>query len=502
MSLGKRRRKTPEISSPSNFQHRLHTSVEAGGALVGLPKQWTYLVSEEPSKTSSPKKPGPNSTSRRSVQEGTVGSARKYYPGLDDKGQELMIDAVYNPEKVREANLERARVLVKKQSVQEQEELVRRRLEGLLVRPNTGVRLGTRPLRQAGGVDNPMYDVVERMEKQHKALPKTVKLPQSARKKSGEELGLSHSELVSALELVVTPGDPRPLLQDWTWVGQGSTAVVHSAYCPALRRRVAVKQMSLVKHHRRELLFNEVVMMREFRHSNIVSLLDCHLVGEQLWVVMEFLEGGSLTKVVTQHRMEEGQVAAVCAQLLSAVAFLHSLGVIHRDIKSDSVLLSIEGVAKLADFGFCAQVSSGLPRRHSLVGTPYWMAPEVIARLAYGPEADIWSLGILIFEMLLGEPPHFNQPPLVAMGRVKEGPAPCLSQASTVSSGLKQFLARLVVKEQQERETASKLLLDPFIKTAPGPEVLRELIQKTRLMSKQGDLGIISHSTSAVNFVT
>ena len=468
MSLGRRRRK-PEISKPSNFVHRLHTSVCAG-SYVGLPKQWTYLVTEGP--------PAPQLPPRAPRGETTMGQARSYYPGFDIDPEE---GPGYDLEQVRAANLERARVLATQQQPGEKEELVKRRLEGLMVRPPAGVRLGTRGLRHPPAVDNPLYGMLaEGEEKPVKPLPRTVSLPSPSKDGDGKESRLSRDELVSALEVVVTPGDPRPLLQDWRWVGSGSTATVHSALCPALRRRVAVKQMSLKTHHRRRLLFNEVMTMREFRHPGIVSLLDCHLVADQLWVVMEFMEGGSLTDIVTTTRMEESEAAAVCAQLLSALAFLHSLGVLHRDIKSDSILLSLDGAAKLSDFGFCAQVSSKLTRRQSLVGTPYWMAPEMIQRQPYGPQVDIWSLGILVIEMLQGEPPHFDDPPVEAMNKIREGPAPTLEPGCQASPQLMQFLAKMVKKDQQERETASLLLQDPFIKAAPGPEVLKHLMERRR----------------------
>ena len=427
-----------------------------------MPKQWTYLVREESA---------PNIPEVKKMRE-----ARSFYPGME-RDEEIG----YDMEKVRAANLERARLLASQQRPPgEQEEMIRKKLEGLLVpRPQPGVRLGTKGLRQTPvAVENPLYSALADFgeEREGKAQPKTTSQPQS-----WKEHRLSHSELVAALELVVTPGDPRPLLQDWQWVGQGTTATVHSAFCPALRRRVAVKQMSLRRQPRRELTFNEVVMMREFRHPSIVSLLDCHLVEEQLWVVMEFMEGGSLTEIVTTVRMKEKEAAAVCAQVLSALAFLHSLGVIHRDIKSDSILLSLDGTAKLSDFGFCAQVTAKTKQRQSLVGTPYWMAPEMVARLPYGPEVDIWSLGILMIEMLEGEPPNFDDPPMAAMQQIKDSHhAPRLASTTPRSLQLTSFLDRVLVKEQQKRETAANLLKSTFIKSAPGIAAVRQLLQRTK----------------------
>jgi p21-activated kinase 7 len=137
-------------------------------------------------------------------------------------------------------------------------------------------------------------------------------------------------------------------------------------------RKVAVKKMDLRKQQRRELLFNEVVILRDYHHPNIVETYNSFLVNDELWVVMEYLEGGALTDIVTHERMDEEQIATVCKQVLKALSYLHSQGVIHRDIKSDSILLASDGRVKLSDFGFCAQVSQELPKRKSLVGTPYW----------------------------------------------------------------------------------------------------------------------------------
>lgn len=154
--------------------------------------------------------------------------------------------------------------------------------------------------------------------------------------------------------------------------GEGSTGEVYAANDTqtAGSPLVAIKKMNLYKQQRRELLFNEVVIMRDYKHKNIVEMYGSYLVDDELWVVMEYLAGGALTDIVTSAhtRMDESQIATVCKSVLKALAFMHANGVIHRDIKSDSILLSSDGRVKLTDFGFAAQVSADLQKRKSLVG--------------------------------------------------------------------------------------------------------------------------------------
>ena len=160
-----------------------------------------------------------------------------------------------------------------------------------------------------------------------------------------------------------------------------------------------------------------------------------------------------------------------------ALYCVHHASVIYRDIKSDSILLDLEGRVKLSDFGFCAQVSPDLPKRKSLVGTPYWMAPEVISRLPYGPEVDIWSLGIMVMEMVDGEPPFFNEPPLQAMRRIRDMPPPKLRNSQKVSPRLQSFLDKMLVRDPNERVSAHDLLQHPFMRQASSPSVLKPLIE-------------------------
>ncbi|RLV97297.1 hypothetical protein DV515_00011957 [Chloebia gouldiae] len=252
---------------------------------------------------------------------------------------------------------------------------------------------------------------------------------------SEDPVVVTHEQFKAALRMVVDQGDPRTLLENYIKIGEGSTGIVCIAREKHSGRQVAVKMMDLRKQQRRELLFNEVVIMRDYQHVNVVEMYKSYLVGEELWVLMEFLQGGALTDIVSQIRLNEEQIATVCESVLQALSYLHSQGVIHRDIKSDSILLTLDGRVKLSDFGFCAQISKDVPKRKSLVGTPYWMAPEVIARIPYTTET---------------------------------------------SPVLRDFLERMLTRDPLERATAQELLDHPFLLQTGLPECLVPLIQQYR----------------------
>uniref|UniRef100_A0A087YH19 non-specific serine/threonine protein kinase n=1 Tax=Poecilia formosa TaxID=48698 RepID=A0A087YH19_POEFO len=312
------------------------------------------------------------------------------------------------------------------------------------------------------------------------AAPGSGAAPQG-RSPQREPQRVSHEQFRAALQLVVDPGDPRTYLDHYIKIGEGSTGIVCIATVKTTGKLVAVKKMDLRKQQRRELLFNEVVIMRDYHHDNVVEMYNSYLVGDELWVVMEFLEGGALTDIVTHTRMNEEQIATVCLSVLKALSVLHTQGVIHRDIKSDSILLTHDGRVKLSDFGFCAQVSKEVQRRKSLVGTPYWMAPELISRLPYGPEVDIWSLGIMVIEMVDGEPPYFNEPPLKAMKMIRDNQPPKLKNLHKVSPLLKGFLDRMLVREPAQRATASELLKHQFLSKAGPPSCIVPLMRQNRM---------------------
>ncbi|XP_077949980.1 serine/threonine-protein kinase PAK 6 isoform X2 [Gasterosteus aculeatus] len=291
---------------------------------------------------------------------------------------------------------------------------------------------------------------------------------------------VTHKQFKEALQMVVDPGDPRNTLENFVKIGEGSTGVVCIARERSSGRQVAVKMMDVRRQQRRELLFNEVVIMREYRHHNVVEMFGSALVEEELWVIMEYLQGGALTHIVSKTRLEEEQTATVCHSVLEALSYLHSQGVVHRDIKSDSILLSVDGTIKLSDFGFCAQISREVPKRRSLVGTPYWMAPEVISKTPYGTEVDIWSLGIMVVEMVDGEPPYFSDTPITAMKKLRDEAAPTVKNIHRMSPVLKDFLSCMLTRDTQQRSCATDLLEHPFLLQASSPRCLVPLVEQHR----------------------
>ncbi|XP_050441588.1 serine/threonine-protein kinase Pak [Adelges cooleyi] len=295
---------------------------------------------------------------------------------------------------------------------------------------------------------------------------------------------IADNEILEQLKTIVTVGDPNRKYTKMEKIGQGASGTVYTAIETSTGMEVAIKQMNLGQQPKKELIINEILVMRENKHANVVNYLDSYLVQDELWVVMEYLPGGSLTDVVTETCMDEGQIASVCREVLQALQFLHFNQVIHRDIKSDNILLGLDGSVKLTDFGFCAQISPEQSKRTTMVGTPYWMAPEVVTRKQYGPKVDIWSLGIMAIEMIEGEPPYLNENPLRALYLIATNGKPEIKEKEKLTPIFQDFLDQCLEVEVEDRASASELLKHPFLKLSRPLASLTPLIMAAKQAAK------------------
>lgn len=286
--------------------------------------------------------------------------------------------------------------------------------------------------------------------------------------------------VLNTLRTIVSVGDPDMKYEKYRKIGQGASGTVFTAEEKTTGRQVAIKQMALEKQPKKDLIINEIKVMRDFRQNNIVNYMDSFLKGDVLWVVMEYLAGGSLTDVATETCMEEGQIAAVCRECLLALEFLHGKNVIHRDIKSDNILLGMDGSVKITDFGFCARITQEHSKRQTMVGTPYWMAPEVVTRKAYGPKVDIWSLGIMAIEMLDGEPPYLNEKPIRALYLIASKGKPEIENPDRISKEFQSFLDACLEMDVEQRPSAHELLRHQFLRKAQPLSTLTPLINAAR----------------------
>jgi len=293
---------------------------------------------------------------------------------------------------------------------------------------------------------------------------------------------LPKTEMSFTLKDLCSDSSSKELYEDMEKIGEGAAGEVYIATSRQRNGQVAVKKMT-INHDNIKLLCTEINIMKSSRHPNIVEFLDCFTVdNNQLWIIMELMDG-CLTDVLEQFpkvELNERQIALVCRETLRSLAYIHKNHRIHRDIKSDNILLNGLGEIKIADFGYAAQLTQEKQKRRTVVGTPYWMAPELIRGHDYGQKVDIWSLGIMLREMIEGEPPYMEFPPLRALFLITTKGIPPLNNEQKYTPQLVKFYNRCLEKEVEKRPTAEELLTDPFMDMCcTGPEFV-PVIAKAR----------------------
>uniref|UniRef100_A0A8C3UBF7 non-specific serine/threonine protein kinase n=1 Tax=Catharus ustulatus TaxID=91951 RepID=A0A8C3UBF7_CATUS len=451
----KKEKERPEISLPSDFEHTIHVGFDAvTGEFTGMPEQWARLL-QTSNITKSEQKKNPQAVLDvlEFYNSKKISNSQKYmsFTGTCSPWPEHVGFLLFN----QQVDLS-SKGRCERDSLAAQ--IYTRSVIDPLPPPTRDV--ATSPISSPSENNSTTApDMLVRNTEKQKKKPK-----------------MSDEEILEKLRSIVSVGDPKKKYTNFEKIGQGASGTVYTAIDVATGQEVAIKQMNLQQQPKKELIINEILVMRENKNSNIVNYLDSYLVGEELWVVMEYLAGGSLTDVVTETCMDEGQIAAVCRECLQALEFLHSNQVIHRDIKSDNILLGMDGSVKLTDFGFCAQITPEQSKRSTMVGTPYWMAPEVVTRKAYGPKVDIWSLGIMAIEMIEGEPPYLNENPLRALYLIATNGTPELQNPEKLSPIFRDFLNRCLEMDVEKRGSAKELLQHQFLKIAKPLSSLTPLI--------------------------
>ncbi|XP_039946959.1 serine/threonine-protein kinase PAK 3-like [Hirundo rustica] len=295
---------------------------------------------------------------------------------------------------------------------------------------------------------------------------------------------------------MVNMENPRRKYIELEIIGSGTFGEVYRALDTATGGEVAIKKITLQGLIRREGAVNELMFMKMNKNPNIVNCLESYLVDERLWLVMEYMDGGTLSDVITETRMSEDEIAVVSRECLQGLDFLHSNHVIHQDVKSRNVLLRTDGSVKLADFGHFAQFIPEESRRSSVAGTSGWMAPEIVASQPYGPNVDIWSFGIMGIEMVEREVPYWNGTPVSAQRLIARGGTPKLQQPKLLSALLRDFLQCCLQRDEEQRWSAKELLQHPFVAFAEPASSLAPLIILVKRKKKKTIRTIYSTTTS------
>ncbi|ELP91583.1 serine/threonine protein kinase, putative [Entamoeba invadens IP1] len=229
----------------------------------------------------------------------------------------------------------------------------------------------------------------------------------------------------------------------------------------------------------KKVIVREVSVLKKCSNENILKYVECYLINDMLWLVTELMDFGELTNLIDLHQslpMLEMHIAYVMDHLVDALCYIHSIGYIHRDIKSDNLLVKKDGIIKLANFGSVAFVDEKHPTRNSVIGTPFWMSPELIRSMDYGNKVDTWSLGVTCFECAHGAPPYIDLPPMKAMLQITTKGMPDLE--GQWSDNFKKFFGDCCQSDVEKRPTETQLKNYEFLKEKCTKEEFADLVKK------------------------
>jgi len=275
----------------------------------------------------------------------------------------------------------------------------------------------------------------------------------------------------------ISKDDPEEVFEMLDIIGEGAYGLICTCKNVKQNQLYAITFLE-IEEEDEENLQKEIDILKESSDCPyIVKYFSCYIKDTTLMIVMEFCDAGSTLDLMTacKRTFSEQEISVIVSHMVQGLAYLHSHRILHRDLKAGNVLLTSEGKAKLADFGVSAKLVHTLQKKKTVVGSPYWMAPEVISVQkgkdeGYDFKADIWSLAITAIELAEGKPPLFDIASLRVIFLIPARPPPTLTNPSQWSSDFNDFLQLCLQKDPNKRPSASTLLGHPFVQKGNGSD--------------------------------
>mmetsp|Transcript_20091 Transcript_20091/g.27704 ORF Transcript_20091/g.27704 Transcript_20091/m.27704 type:complete len:557 (+) Transcript_20091:174-1844(+) len=281
-------------------------------------------------------------------------------------------------------------------------------------------------------------------------------------------------------DLIIKNVNPNSLYRIRSMIGRGGFGCVFDALVMDEKRQkeegvhVAIKKMPHRSEDDKQNNLNELRFISRTNHVNIVRYFGSYLWRDELWVVMEMMEGGPLTKAIMEYNFQEKHIAYVCRAVLRSLEHLHEMHICHRDLKSENIMLTKDGEVKLIDFGLAETTETGWVI--DILGSPFWISPEMIQLKPHGPPVDIWAFAISILEVINGHPPH-DENALCALyyaGTIGV-PKPVETPASW-SKDIIDFVTKALVMDPEKRPTAKDLLQHPFLNIVCSQQDMKDKV--------------------------